>query len=395
MSPAARLATFYFLLFGAVGLQHPYFPPYLLSLGFRGKEVALICSVAPVATLLVPPVWGYLADRSGRTAGLLRLGSAAGAIGWCLVLGARSFLAVFGAVVVVTLATSSLSTLADSMATRIAREAGTEYARLRLWGSVGYVAASWCFGVALGRGGEGRWVVPAIIATMAGAAIWAWWLPAGVRASGPSPSLREAGGLLRKPGLSLFFAASMLHWVGFAPYNLFLAAHLERSTGSRGFTGPSFALAVTAEVLVMWSFRSIARRVALLPLIGISFALGAVRWVITSAASDGRVLAATQIAHGVCFGAFFVASMAHLERAVPERLRATGRALYGALVFGLGGLGGNALAGWLFDEGGGRLAFGAAAVAEVLAVATLVLAARVSGQEERLAAAREASDEPG
>jgi PPP family 3-phenylpropionic acid transporter len=380
VSPAARLGAFYFLYFSGVGLQHPYFPPYLLSLGFAGTQVAVIGSMGAVATLFVPPVWGYLADRTGRGEVFLRIGAAAGALGWTLVLGARSFPAVFGAMLLLTLATSSLSTLADSMATRVAREAGTDYARLRLWGSVGYVVASWGFGVALARGVEGRWVVPGLVALSAGTALWSWRLPAGPGPRGPSPSPGEAWGLVRRPALLCFLAAAMIHWAAFAPYNLFLATHLERVTGSRGYTGPSFALAVTAEVLVLWFFRSIARRVPLLPLLGAAFGLGAVRWLVTAGASEGWLLAVTQIAHGLCFGAFFVASLTHLERVVPERLRATGRALYGALVFGLGGIGGNALAGALFDAGGTRLAFGAAAGLEIGALVVLGAAA-VLGRE--------------
>ncbi len=42
MVPARRLRLFYFLYYGNVGAHMPFFAPYLLGLGFGGRQVATV-----------------------------------------------------------------------------------------------------------------------------------------------------------------------------------------------------------------------------------------------------------------------------------------------------------------------------------------------------------------
>ena len=75
-----RIALFYFVLFTSVGIILPYLPPYFRSLGFSGKEIALAVSLQPLLMIVVPPLWGYLADRTSRPVLLLRIATAGAAL---------------------------------------------------------------------------------------------------------------------------------------------------------------------------------------------------------------------------------------------------------------------------------------------------------------------------
>ncbi|HME91967.1 MAG TPA: MFS transporter, partial [Myxococcaceae bacterium] len=51
------LAGFYLLYFGALGVTLPFFPAYLKSLGLSGSQVGMLLALAPVVSLVAPPIW--------------------------------------------------------------------------------------------------------------------------------------------------------------------------------------------------------------------------------------------------------------------------------------------------------------------------------------------------
>src|SRR2546427_9084959 len=72
MSPPGRetrssaLALYYLLQFSSVGITLPFFPQYLKSLGLTGTQVGVLLAIGPALSLFAPPIWGQIADRSGK-----------------------------------------------------------------------------------------------------------------------------------------------------------------------------------------------------------------------------------------------------------------------------------------------------------------------------------------
>ncbi len=374
---ALRFSLFYFALFGALGLWMPYLPVHFAALGFGGGDIALLSSIHATLMIGVPPLWGYAADRSRRVAPLLRLATFGAALAFAPLAFAHSVPAAAGVLLVFGLFYTPISGLADSLAVVAARRAGVEWSRLRMWGSVGFVLASTGFSLWRARGGAAAAVVPGTTALLIGAAAVSLGLPRLPEAAPRAPSLAEARRLLADPRLLFFFLGGLVHWAALSPFHLFLALHIEGLGLNPVWTGVSVALAVGAEVLVMWAFRPLARRWPLLGILALATLAGTVRWGLMALLASGPAIALLQLVHGLSFGAFFVASITHLERTVPPALRATGRALFGSLVFGLGSVAGNALAGALYDAAGSRAAFGAAALLEIVPPLLFLLAARL------------------
>ena len=369
------IAAFYFLYFAAVGILIPYIPPYLRSLGLSGAEIGALMSIAPLMMVVVPPVWGFFADRSQRVSSLLKIAALGAGLAFAPLLGVTAFWAIAAMLVVHAIFFTPITALADTVAIAEARRLGTEYGRLRLWGSVGFIVASLAFSLHLEAGGARVHAVWAVSTLLVSAG-----LVAALHRSEPvaaaRPSVRDAARLLTDPRLVAFLLAGALHWASAAPYHLLYAVHLEDLGVLPRYVGVGLGLAVVAEVVVMWRFASIRRRAPLLSLLAIAFLATALRWLLTGWATTGAALAAAQVLHGLTFGLFYVASIAYLEKVVPGGLLGTGRALFAAIAMGLGGAGGNALAGALYDVGGGSLAFFAAAGLSLLAPLLVVIAAR-------------------
>lgn len=366
-----RISLYYFFLIGALGLFLPYMPPYYESLGFSGRQIALIGSLSSVMMIFAPPLWGFWADRSRRPTVLIRVATVGAALSFILMLWARSFSGVLIVMGVVSLFYTSISSLTDSVALAAARRTGAQWSRWRMWGSVGFVAGGSLLSLWRGEGASPAAVLPMTLGFLVLAAFTAFGVPRDPDAAPTLPSAREALALLREPPLLLFLGASLLHWAAMAPYHLFLAVHLDRLGADPRWMGVAVGLAVGTEIGIMWAFQ----RVATIParaLFFSTFLLGAARWLATSFADTGPSIALLQALHGLTFGAFFVAGLLHLEGLLPPQLRATGRALFTSVVFGVGGVLGNMVSGQLYDTGGAALSYQIAAGAEIVALIPLL-----------------------
>ncbi len=140
--------------------------------------------------------------------------------------------------------------------------------------------------------------------------------------------------------------------------------------------------AVGAEVVALLVFPRLEARFGLRTLFTAAFLGTAIRWILLWRATTPAAIVVIQVLHAFTFGLFWGASIAALARLVPARLRATGQALFSAIVFGAG----NALGYWLsglgYDAFGGvRPLYAYAGLVEIL----LLLAVRLSigGQPRR------------
>ena len=104
-----------------------------------------------------------------------------------------------------------------------------------------------------------------------------------------------------------------------------------------------------------------------------AFVGSALRWVLLSRATGAVPVAALQAFHFVSFGVFWGTAMQGMAALVPTPLRATGQALFTAVVFGGGNAAGYALSGVAYDRfGGAGPVYAFAAGAELLALAVLL-----------------------
>src|SRR5262249_6799477 len=166
------------------------------------------------------------------------------------------------------------------------------------------------------------------------------------------PHWRDALVLLRQPRLLFLFAICAVHWMAAAPYHLLFGV-LVRDLGlSSSVTGAGLALGVVAEIFALFAFPRLLSRFSLRSLFAVAFAGTALRWALVSQAQDALALVALQLLHGLSFGVFWGSAVEWMQRIVPVRLRATGQALFSALVFALGNALGYGLSGAGYDRFG-------------------------------------------
>jgi PPP family 3-phenylpropionic acid transporter len=164
-----------------------------------------------------------------------------------------------------------------------------------------------------------------------------------------------------------------VHWAACAPFHLFFGVFVRDLGLPSDVTGIGMGLGVLAEIGALLAFPRLERRLPLRALFAVAFLGSALRWGLLAGARGAPAIAALQLLHGLTFGLFWGAAMKALADVVPAPLRATGQAVFTAVVFGGGNALGYALSGVGYDRlGGVAPLFGFAAAAELVSLAVVL-----------------------
>lgn len=363
------LAGYYLLHFAAIGITLPFLPAFFRSLQLSGTEIGLLLAMNPLLAMLAPPLWGYLADRTGRSDRVLT-GIALGAcLGFVPLVALQRFGPLAAACAAYAFFASSISTVIDSLTLRRVEVEGGSFSRIRLFGSVGFVLSSTAFGVMVSEVDvRAVWVA---LGLMVSAFAWTFAIRSRTAPAPPSHPL-GALKLLRERDVAVLLASTALHWIACAPFHGSFAIHVTALGLPPSVVGLGAGLGVVAEIGVMLLYPRLFARMQPRLLLSLSFAASAARWLLMSVVDRGAPLVWLQLLHGLTFGAFYTASVSYLASRVPPHLRSSGQALYVAVTFGVGGLVGYTVAGVGYDALGGHRLFAVAAALE-LVPALLVL----------------------
>jgi PPP family 3-phenylpropionic acid transporter len=147
----AGARALFFAYFAYVGLLSPYLSLWLDDRGLSIVEIALILSLPQWLRVVAPPFWGWLSDRTGRRVALLRFSAVAALV---LTLGfpfAHGLMPIALLLLALSFVTAAQGPIGEVLALEQARGDVGGYGRIRLWGSIGFVATVLIGGPALDR----------------------------------------------------------------------------------------------------------------------------------------------------------------------------------------------------------------------------------------------------
>jgi MFS transporter, PPP family, 3-phenylpropionic acid transporter len=326
------------------------------------------------------PLAALLADHTGERRRLMAVLAAVGVAATALFALADSFVALLAITVLATATVPTLIPLGDNVALLAGRSGALDYGRVRLWGSLAFIAASAAAGRMLSGSSADTilWLVLGGVALTFAACLLMPDLrlpPARLLGLAPARLL-----LSSRLYLLLLVAAGAIQ-ASHAAYYGFATLHWRAAGLGDATIGWLWAEGVVAEIVLFSCGAALVRRLGPAGLLALAGAAGAARWGVTATSTALPALAVVQALHAFTFGAAHLGAMHFLGCAVPPARSATAQGLYAAIVSGAG-FGVAALAaGALYDAfaGGAFWAMGGFACAG--AAAALVLAASWDGGE--------------
>ncbi len=333
---AAGIRALFFAYFVYVGLFSPYLSLYLAAIGLTIAEIGVLMAVPQLLRIVGPPFWGWLADRGGSRARLLRASSVGAAVAALLLpLAGAQFVPLLAVLALLFFMTAAQMPIGETIAMHAAGGDAGRYGRIRIWGSAGFIIGVVAMGPVLDAWGM-RSLPWWMAAALAGLVASAWMLgPPPPRAGRPALRVRER---LRQPHVLAFFASAFLMLFAHAALYAFLSLYLAQLGYSKTAIGLLWALGVVAEIAIFWTQRRLFDRFGAIRLLGVSLWAAVLRFALIGlAAAWLPALVLAQLLHAVTFGIHHSAVVATLQRWFEPAQQARAQALYVMIGYGLGG----------------------------------------------------------
>jgi PPP family 3-phenylpropionic acid transporter len=350
-----RLTPYYFFYFAFIGAFSPYITLYLASLGLSAWDIGVLMSLMQVMRIVAPNLWGWLAAGGGATT-IIRTAAVLSCVGFCGFFFAREFVGLFAAMAVLAFFWSAALPLVEALTLGHLGSEVNRYGTIRLWGSIGFIAAVLGVGYLLDR-----MPLPTLLwacaAVLAGIAVCSFLLQeAGVdRHRDDDLPLRS---ILRQPAVLLLLSACLLMSAAHGPLYVFYSIHLVEHGYGKSAVGWLWTLGVLAEILVFYYMPALLRTFSLQAILIFSFGCAAVRFLLIGWGIESLALVlAAQLLHGASFGSYHAAAVASISRWFPGRHQARGQALYTSVSFGAGGMLGGLFSGYAWGMFGAGLTF--------------------------------------
>lgn len=363
-----RYCSYFFLCFVAVGAFASWLAPFLDYRGVSATAIGYGFAVVSVGRALLPPLWGTLADRLTRKEPLLAVVTLGAGCSFLVLFFEKPPELLFAGMVVFGLFFAPLFPLLDAQVISFLGDERQQYARMRLFGSLGFLVASFAIGPMVEA--AGLRIVPWILTTplLLSAGIAAF-LPTGRSPTSSSPEeMRTA--TINWRALTPVLAVVVLAQASHGPYWSYFAIFLGQRDVSPTVIGLILATAIAAEILFMAMAPAFLRRFGARSVLLMGISTAALRWLLCSVTANLGVLWASQLLHAGSYAMVYVAGVALVDDASPPDKKAFGQTVLSSCSHGIGLGGGFVVAGMLVDE----LAFqGLAVLASVACVVGAVI----------------------
>jgi len=366
------MPAFYFIHFFGVGVTLPFLNVYFDAAGMKGLQLGLLNAVPRLTLGFAPPLMAALADKYRRGREVLIIGAAAGVAASLAMWGAEGFWPLLVLVTLYSAARGSLVPIAENICLREIAVSGAQYGRVRLWGSLGFIAAALGVGALVDAASIGI-MFPVLAGSGALLIVVAAFFPR----EGGEVRLRFGGDLLellRNRPYMVLVGASTLVAFSAGPFSIYFSIYLKELGHPAWVIGMAWTAGVASEIVFFVYAQALQRRVGLKAMIAAGMAAYALRWEMITWTDSGVLLVAIQLLHGVSFGVFHAASIQYVDRLSGPATKNTAQSLYSSAEIGLGVTAGGLLASWLVPQWGFVPLLHAGALLSLAGAAWFVLA---------------------
>ncbi len=356
-----------FLQYAIWGAWAPVLSEYLQNnLGFSPIQTGVIYSLLPLATIIAPFIGGQIADRYLSSEKFVAFLQIAGGV----LLIWTSSMSDYKTMVWVMLAYCILyaPTLAitNSIAFINLKNSEKEFGQVRVWGTIGWIAAG--LGLAAWRNiagsGEGIAVrgdtllLAGIFSLILG--FFAFGLPhTPPQKEGTKPwAFLEALKMMKDKNFLIFIIISFIVATELMFYYILTAPFLRspKIGVSQANLSGVMVIAQVAEIFVMaFLLPYLIKRIGIRKILALGVLAWPLRYIIFAIGTPPWLVIASLALHGFCFVFFFVAAFIYVDMVAPPDIRHSAQSLITLVTYGIGNYVGSLFAGKvqsLFTSGG-------------------------------------------
>ncbi|TWX67772.1 MFS transporter [Colwellia demingiae] len=351
-----RLSSSYFFYFALLGLISPYLSIFLDEQGFTSRQVGEILAIMTATKIVAPSLWATLADKTAKPLFIIRLGALLALVSFSLLYWFTLYWPITFSLALFTLFWTAILPQLEVHTLNSIKQSSKIYARVRLWGSLGFIVLAVVAGEAMSALGYQVFTSLGVITLLC--LFFSTLLltsresakSSRKNASEPTPIFNK----LIEGRFICFFVAGLLLQISFAPYYGFFALFLRDLHYSGLAVGLFISLGVVAEVIAFIYMGALFKHFSLNTLLVFSLGITALRWFLMPLVADSGIwLAIIQLGHAASFAIYHSASMKFISSHFTKTQQGRGQGIYLGGVYGVGGAVGAYITGVLWLNGQG------------------------------------------
>ncbi len=360
---SSRVSAAYAALFCVTCLSLVYLPQWFVQVGLTTAQVGTVLAVAAIAKVPMTLLFGTAADLLAKRKAVLLSAGVLLMAGMPMLLLVRDW---FWLCVTWALLGGLISTcipLTDSIAVTTVRREGASYGRMRMWGSLFFLATSLLTGWLIRDTGDNALIYLLIICAAALLCCLAGlpdYTPGPVSRSDAEPATNDslAGAdevplivagktprwklvsatllpVIRLPGFMVFLCCAATLMASHAALYSLSTVYWSAAGISLPVIGVLWAVGVIAEIGFFFIARTLVDKWDPWQLLLIAGVTGVVRWTITALITDVQILIVIQAMHAVTFTFTQLAVVTYIGNEVPEELTSSAQSIYDSCALGI------------------------------------------------------------
>ncbi len=372
MSVASRLGIMMFLEYVIWGAWLPLLGRYLGDfVGFSGTEIAWIFGTAAIASVTALLFSGQIADRYFSTERFLAVSHLVGGAAMIGLAFQKSFWPFLVLMLVHQLMYVPTLSLTNSICFHHLKDAQRQFGLVRMWGTIGWIAASWPYLFIL-QGKQGAalqaaltsifWIAGGASLLLAAFSLALPHTPPSQSGAGNAPL--EALKLLAAPAVAVLFVVTFMDAAVHQGYFQFSSRFYAKLGVPDNVISVAMSLGQIAEISTMALLGLFLKRLGWRTTMTIGILGQAVRFaiyafgnsaspaVVTQSASlsgPAWLVISSNLVHGLCYAFFFASVYIYVDASFPKDARASAQSLFNLVILGVGPFVGAQAWGWLQD----------------------------------------------
>jgi len=377
---AVRTGAVYGSLLLMVGVMLPFLPVWLAARGFSIADIAFAIASQSVVRVVATPVLTYMADKyRARRRFIIVLSSLAAVfmLAAGLVEGRDAIVAM---IVLAAMCWAPIMPMLDAVAVEQSDAGLYDYGRVRIAGSITFIAGSLGAGALLLVIDKSSliWVLLITHILMALSAVVLPKLGGAKAGDSRPPTIAAAGKVLMTGSFVLLILVAGLTQTSHAVYYSFGSLHWESLGYSAVTIGALWSIGVVAEIVLFMYARGSIERMGpvLLLLAGAGF--GVLRWAGMAFDPPLAVVMLLQVLHAASYGMTHLGTIYYIRRFMDADFAGTAQGMFVAISGGVFMTSAIALAGWAYGAHAALSYLWMAAMCGVALVLGFILKARTS-----------------
>lgn len=375
----AKLSFMMFLEFFIWGAWLPLIFGYLAALKFTPSEQGWILNAFAISSLVGMFFSNQFADRYFAAEKFLAVSHLIGGLAIIGLAFTTSFWPFFILMLVHSLFYVPTISITNSIAFASMKDAQNEFALVRRWGTIGWIAASWpfifllvdwakvpamgevgfqewiktAFGTPLDGDAKNKGVAMAFIVSGAASLLLAAFslmlphTPPKKQNGGESFALLESLKLLKTPFIMVLFFVTFLDAMVHQCYFIFTDTYLQSINIASNWSPAIMSIGQIAEIVTMTILGVTLSKLGWRTTMILGILGHVVRFGLFALVPIPAVAITVNILHGVCYAFFFATLYIFIDEYFPKDARTSSQGLFNLLVLGVGPFVGNIFGPWL------------------------------------------------